>query len=256
LKRLPFVKKPRCVVTYHQPTSLLNKYARVRVLPHVDSIVLLSNEQRNYFTAYGVTERLQYIPHGVDSAYFAPKEFRKTKGPEDSFKILTAGKWLRDFDAYFKVVRLLAGEGITFYLIGNPLQEKETCSYPNLKICSGYISDDDFLEMYNSVDAVFLPFEDAAANNVLLEGLSCGLPVITTDLPATREYLDEECAFFVESNDSEVFAAKIRLLMQDNEKQRHMSKAAKERSQVYAWEKIVKQLEDVSYVKSKEQMNV
>jgi glycosyltransferase involved in cell wall biosynthesis len=50
------------------------------------------------------------------------------------------------------------------------------------------VSDEKLRELYRSSDALFLPLAECAANNTLLEGMACGLPVIATDLPGLREY--------------------------------------------------------------------
>jgi glycosyltransferase involved in cell wall biosynthesis len=50
--------------------------------------------------------------------------------------------------------------------------------------------------LYNDSRLLFLPLIDATANNSLLEASACGVPVITSDLPAVREYTDDSFAYY------------------------------------------------------------
>ena len=56
---------------------------------------------------------------------------------------------------------------------------------PNVRVLSG-LSDLALAETFRQADVLFLPLQDATANNARLEGLASGLPVVTTDLPAVR----------------------------------------------------------------------
>jgi glycosyltransferase involved in cell wall biosynthesis len=49
---------------------------------------------------------------------------------------------------------------------------------------------------------LLLPLLDSTANNGLLEGMACGLPVIITDVGGVRDYAKENFADFVLPGDS------------------------------------------------------
>jgi glycosyltransferase involved in cell wall biosynthesis len=52
------------------------------------------------------------------------------------------------------------------------------------------VADDELRELYRRASALLLPLRDAVANNSILEAIACGLPVVTTDVGAVREYLE------------------------------------------------------------------
>ena len=77
------------------------------------------------------------------------------------------------------------------------------------------ISDSELLWIYRSADLVFLPLVDAMANNAILEAMAMGLPIVTTDLPATREYLGDDAALFYSRSDANAAANAIESLIED-----------------------------------------
>src|SRR5206468_3316004 len=58
------------------------------------------------------------------------------------------------------------------------------------------ISDTALLNLYNDSRLLFLPLIDATANNSLMEASACGVPIITSDLPAVREYTNNSFAHY------------------------------------------------------------
>ncbi len=49
--------------------------------------------------------------------------------------------------------------------------------------------------------------------NAVLEAVACGCPLVLSDIPAHRELLDDDCATFVDANDSEGAARAIKNLL-------------------------------------------
>jgi len=78
---------------------------------------------------------------------------------------------------------------------------------------------------------------------VLLEAMSCGLPIIAFDAPCGPKDVikDGINGFLVKTGNIEAFSAKINDLIESNEMRKKMGKAAREMSFDYAVEKIMKQ---------------
>lgn len=82
---------------------------------------------------------------------------------------------------------------------------------------------------------------------VLIEAMSCGLPVISFDCPHGPKDIisDGEDGFLIENGNIEKFAEKLQLLMSDFELRQKMGKAASQNSKIYNANIIVKQWDEL-----------
>jgi glycosyltransferase involved in cell wall biosynthesis len=185
------------------------------------------------------------IPHGVDVDFFSPSSYAPE--PDGKFRILTVGNWLRDYDLWAKVVERVISEcpEVEFSVLANPDRLKAASS--NLKtgrdhvrlLCG--ISDEQLRDEYRRADIVFLPLKDSWANNALLEGMSCGRPLLATDLPAIREYAGD-AARFVQKDDADAAAQALLNLYAHPELRDALSCQARTRMVAkYGWGQIAQQ---------------
>jgi glycosyltransferase involved in cell wall biosynthesis len=114
----------------------------------------------------------------------------------------------------------------------------------NVFLHSG-LSDQDFLRLYQTSDILFMPMEAATANNVILEGISCGLPVLSTDLPSIKYYVPGNEAILIKDNDPAAFAEALLQLSKNRGKLSSMSDLAHKRANELSWEKITLEYEQL-----------
>ena len=55
------------------------------------------------------------------------------------------------------------------------------------------LSDEEVREEYRQADLLCMPMLDSAANNVFLESMACGTPVMTNRVGGVPEYVAEDC---------------------------------------------------------------
>ncbi len=238
-KRLRFLRStPKIIAMFHQPPSILKKIINFAIIGRVDQVLVVSPAQEEYFAQYLPRERITTILLGVDTEHFKPLPKTKTS---KVFKLLGGGVWLRDYDAVFATAQLLRGiPEIEFHLVAP--QKINTTNLDNVIFHEG-IPDSELMNLYQTCDALFLPFKDATANTFLLEGCACGLPVISSDIPSIKAYFPGEEAVLIAKNDPKAFAKTIIDLYNNPEKLSRMSIRARERALQLSWNNICTEYE-------------
>lgn len=99
----------------------------------------------------------------------------------------------------------------------------------------GLVDRDRLRQLYQAADVLVLPSEGEGFPLVVQEAMSCGLPVIVTDNPENREYLDETVAVFTHRDPISI-ANDIRALLQHPSRRQHMAEAAHRHARhVFDW---------------------
>jgi glycosyltransferase involved in cell wall biosynthesis len=220
----------KIVGTYHQPPSLLPKLVGGRAVSHLDLALVMSPTQEPFFRDWLPQDRVHTFLHGVDTEFFRPGPFRET---QDVFRCITVGHWLRDWNAIREAVDLLGHEPNTeFHVVTSRETGLERCA--NVKIHRD-VSDETLRALYQAADVLLLPLTDSTANNSLLEGLACGLPVISTDLPSVAAYVGDGPARLLAENSGLMLARMITELRDDPRRRAEMGQLARERANELAW---------------------
>lgn len=228
LANLP-IGRPPLVASYHQPPYLLPELVDRRSASLLDAVVLVAPSQRPYFEAFLPPEKIVTILHGIDTQFFRPAP----RSRESVFRCVTAGHWLRDWDAVRHAAEALRDEaGIEFHVVTGQATGLE--HLPNVRTYQG-LSDDELVALYQSCDLGFLPLTHSTANNSLLEFIACGLPLLSTELEAVRAYVGPDEAVLLPPGERAGFAEAIRSLRDDPARCSSMGRAARARAEQLAW---------------------
>jgi glycosyltransferase involved in cell wall biosynthesis len=240
LKRLP-PRRPKLIGTYHQPPELLGSLIIKDLIGRLDCVTVVSPEQVSYFSEFVVPhDKIRLILHGIDVDFFRPGNNQKD---ERKFKCITVGHYLRDLKTLRKVAEKLSSyKNIEFHLVS--ARETEVEDLANVIIHKS-IDDASLLELYQQADILFLPLLQSTANNALLEGIACGLPVISTYLPSVKAYLPGKEAILVEENHPDQFVEAILHLYHNSADRSNMAREARKRAEELDWRNIAPQFEAV-----------
>jgi len=240
------------VLSCHQPIEALRASSYMQIntafyegMKAADRVVLMASCEIDEYRELAPNSEVLCIPHGVDTDYFSPATSSDAGISDGLFNVLTVGNWLRDYEQWAEVAKKMTGEcpEVEFTVIANPERLTSIREYlggdmTNIRLLSG-ITDEELRNEYRRADVVFLPLMDAWANNALLESMSCGCPLLVTDLPAIREYAGE-AACLVQKNDADAVVHKL-LNLRDNPRVRdELGRFARVRMErEYRWEHIV-----------------
>jgi glycosyltransferase involved in cell wall biosynthesis len=90
---------------------------------------------------------------------------------------------------------------------------------------------------------LLLTIENATANNALLEGMACGLPVISEHIGGIPEYVRPTCAILTDPDDDEALARSVRRLAGSSACRQEMAAAARERACQLDWSKVARTMQ-------------
>lgn len=221
------------VGTFHQCADELPAIIqRPAALKKFAAIIVMSDTQRVYFEDQGVPrDRIHRILHGVDTDYFSPLE----QSGRDKFVVLSVGGTRRDFPLMRAVAESLRNEaGVRFEIVGPRDREPVFAGLGNVTYFCG-ISDEALLERYRRASCYLHLAEAATANNALLEGMSCGAPVITQNVGGVPEYVTSEHAMLCPPHDRESVAAAVRELAASPARLAAMRTAARAHALTLDW---------------------
>jgi glycosyltransferase involved in cell wall biosynthesis len=176
------------------------------VLPRAKRVIVFGSNQLDYINqVYGTSVEARFLHHRIDTNFYKPK----VRALSDKPTVITVGiDKQRDFATYVKCAR--ENPQWNFLVKSN----RRIVDVPsNLRVVSERLSMEALRDLYLSATICVVPVKPTIhANGVngILEGMACGLPVIVTDNPQLRDYLepDRNCLIY-QPNDSHSMAAQI-----------------------------------------------
>lgn len=110
----------------------------------------------------------------------------------------------------------------------------------------GTVPDDDVVAWYGAADALAFPSVKEGFGLAVLEAMSAGVPVVTSDLPVFREYLvDGRDALLVELGDVHGLADALGSVLQDDALRARLTVAGRAVAARYTWRESARRHQDV-----------
>lgn len=177
------------------------------------------------------------IHPAVDPAFFQPL---KKRMPKKIFTIITTGSliWTKGYEYALLAIHELIRKGVDCRLeiIGaGPEEERLLYTRHDLGLekqvtLYGKLSPEKVVERLQQADAFLLSSLSEGISNAVLEAMSCGLPVVTTDCGGMREVVTDGVeGFVVPLRDPQTMAGKLLQLDRDPSLRDRIGQAARER---------------------------
>lgn len=235
----------KIVCTFHTPEQRFQEVVKQQDhLKKIDAVIVVSTVQKEFFSRLLGDKKVFYIPHGVDLNFFQPSNIVKSN--DDDIRCIFVGQHLRDFETLAKAAKLLEHDEpkIRFVIVTREDRRVHFKGLSNVEFYSS-VADDDLVSLYQSADILLLPLEDCTANNALLEGMACGLPVISTDLVGVRDYVDDACALLTPKKDVIALINALSSLHKNSELRSQMGKESRNKAKEFDWAQVAQQVEEV-----------
>ncbi len=181
----------KVVVSVHCSARRWNKvWLRPDGYAQADMVVLTSESQRPFVERDVPPERVCRIALGVDCAFFSPGQRRIRGG--NRLRLLLLGNTERDHAFAAAVARRLPPERFEWRVRTLSHEKNLYAGIPCVTMLPR-LSDPELLDEYRQADLLCMPMLDSAANDVFLESMACGTPVMTNRVGGVPEYVATDC---------------------------------------------------------------
>ena len=237
----------RLVVSYHVPPDDLRD--RIRHTDHLrlaDAIVVVGTNQLPFFVDLCGEERVHYVPHGVDTEVFTPRDPSESPEP-DTRHVLFVGKHRRDFVTLGGVIEKMQrmAPEVTFVLVTNSDAGRPLARLGNVALRER-VPERELIELYRDAAVLIQPMEESTANNSILEAMACGLPVVATDIGGVRDYVGSgQAAMLTRPGSVDEMVEAIVEVTRDPDTRSRMSTDARHEAARFSWPRVASQLSGI-----------
>lgn len=189
----------------------------------------------------GIAEdQIHVVPYGVDASTFT----RRLRPPSATmpFTIVCVGSLIqrKGLSYLLDAVRLLGSRRIRVLLCGRGVVDRPLIhqySDLNLELNLG-LSRNDLVRQIHNADVFVLPSLAEGFAHVILEAMSCGLPIIATDHTCAPDVIMEgEQGFIVPIRDPKAIAEKLAWGIDHRSDLASMGEAAATHARLFTWER-------------------
>lgn len=164
---------------------------------NADEVVLTSESQRPFVARAVPPERIRTILHGVAAGYFSPPGVQEPRAGK--FRMFMLGDTERDHEFAAQVAVKLPADRFVWRIRTVSPEKSVYAGIPGVNLLPR-LTDAEMLGEYQQADVLAMPMLDSAANNVILESMACGTPVMVNRVGGVPEYVSPECNFLMSNN--------------------------------------------------------
>lgn len=262
---IPLLTNKNVVVTIHDiiphiyPKYYLNNYLeriyyelaiRISIYRSRKIITISDFSKRELIKHYGVkNDKISVVPLAYNSVFRVIDDVNylqkvKTKYSIKDKYILTIGgsEYRKNVEILIKVFLNSFSDNYKLIVIGNKWRNMDlSAKYKNNKIeFLSNVPETDLVAIYNMAEIFVFPSFYEGFGIPILEGMACGVPVITSNVAAMPE-VGGEAALYFDPFDENDIDAKIRQVLYNENLKKEMIFKGLERVKRYTWDKCVKE---------------
>lgn len=203
--------------------STLSQGEKKQFVDLVKGVICVSSENQRLSVQLGLIERDKTIvlPNSVDTQQFRPyieKDlYRKLHIEEDDFVVLFVGGFIKRKgpDKLVAAVESLNDKHIKLIFIGKPKGGDVVDPVSDQIVFKSSCDHEMLPPFYNIADVFVLPTLREGCSNAIIEALSCGVPVVSSDRSFNHDILHDENSILVDPESVEEIANAIFTLKND-----------------------------------------
>jgi len=238
----PELQSVKFVGSLHQPPEILEPLLPCATESY-DRLISLCGTQTDFLNSKFPHIKICEIPHGIDIDFFTPKASAGNLDPGPH--LVSVGHWLRDYKVAIEAAELIRERipdlKYTIVCHNFPIDQ----FLPHWVDLRSGLSDQELLELYRSTKVFYQPLKDATANNAILEALSVGTPVVSTNIGGVSEMVLEGCGLVAPPNDPNALAEMTLKLLLDDQLRHEYGRNARKRAEDLDWRRIAEMFMNV-----------
>lgn len=208
-------------------------YGLKELKDYLRGVICVSSKNRDESISLGLTtfEKCEVFPNGVNTDLFYLRdraECRQLLGlPQDAFIVIFVG-WFIERKGVERVAKAISQlDGVNSIFIGKGNQE------PNCEgiLFKGPLSHDKIPFYLSAADVFVLPTLHEGCCNAVVEAMSCGLPIVSSNLPFNWDILDETNSIMINPNNVDDISYAIATLRDDSEMRNKLAEGAIKKAQ-------------------------
>jgi len=215
---------------------------RVRTLRLCDRILALSELEKDNLCRYRIPgSKIEVIHHGqgVDMDHFVPLSNKN----EEPFTVLFLGhkSLIKGVPYLLQAWRKLNLKNSQLIVAGH--QDKKLIEMYRSKVQFQAPGPVDPLKYYHKAHIFVLPSLGDPFPRTVLEAMSCGLPVIVSDMVGSKDIIEHgKEGFIVPTRNIDALADKIRYFYENPTVTKVMGRNAQKKAKEYTWEKFAEEV--------------
>ena len=197
-----FLFEPKRNQVYYYLRKKLTRWS----LKGIDTAVVYGSKEVSYYTIFFPETKFVFIKYGIDFA--EPDKYEARKLPERY--IFSGGGSNRDYKTLIRAYNQRKLSTLRLVIATQPWRLK------TLDISNVIVLEDVVLENFGDVlrraDLLVLSLDDSdisVGHMVMFQAMSLGVPILVNDIAAIRDYVDENCVTFFESENQQELTKKI-----------------------------------------------
>lgn len=201
----------RLVATFHQPMTRIDALRVPRdVVARLDALIALDEAAAEAWRRRHPDLPVHALRLGVDTSFWTPSAYPRRRS------CLVVGSHLRDFEVLQETLPALTEHGVCVDLVGVDPARMQGKLPSGVRVHRG-ISDEALRQLYRDSGAFLLAMKMASGNNALLQALATACPVICSDLPGARSYVQAAAVRWVPPADPAATTAAVLEVLEDTE---------------------------------------
>ena len=223
-----------------------------------DTIITINKEDFTNAENKLSAKKVCYVPGvGVDTDYFAGTRGKRDEllseisADEDSIILLSIGELSdrKNHSVSIKALSQIKNENLHLVIAGTGEKREEFLSLAKELGVDGRVHllgfRTDVAELLKSADIFLFPSIQEGLPVALMEAMSCGLPVICSEIRGNTDLIDDTCGVLCPATDADSFATAIKKLISDEALRSSMAEKAFKESKKYDIKIIENYMKDI-----------
>lgn len=214
---------------------MVSEEVTVEMRDFIRGVICVSSKNKEESVSLGLTtpEKCFVSPNSVNSNLFKKlnkKECRQKLGlPLDAFIVSFVGAFIerKGVKRVADAIKQIQGKTVYSCFIGRGTQEPDCDNI----LFKGSLPHESIPTYLNASDVFVLPTLAEGCCNAIVEAMSCGLPIISSNLPFNWDVLDDSNSIMIDPNNVNDIAEAIKTLRDNIELREKMAKLSLEKAQ-------------------------